>query len=176
MSEFETMLSGGHPNSLGRTEDVVELVLSDESRMSELYDCYSSSDEVVRLRTSSAMKRVQAARRELLVPYFDRLIDEIGALDQASAQWTLAILFDVGRQDMTPAQFERAKALIKRNLAEHHDWIVLNTSIDVLVRWAKQDGDLRQWLPPHLERLSKDPRKSVSGRATKAKTALAKIG
>lgn len=172
MKIFEDMLTGGHPNSLGRTEEVVECVLSDEARMAELYACYGSEDEVVRLRTSSAMKRVQAARPDLLLPYYDRLIEEIGALDQPSAQWTLAILFDVGRGDLSDAQFERAKALIMRNLAEHDDWIVLNTAMDVLVRWAEDVPDLRAWLPPHLERLSRDKRKSVSKRATKAMKTL----
>lgn len=175
MSKFEDMLTGGHPNSLGRTVEVVDLVLADNARMAELFACYRSTDEVVRLRTSSAMKRVQAARPDLIAPYFDRLIDEIGALDQASAQWTLAILFDVGRDDMTAEQFERAKALVMRNLAEHQDWIVLNTSMDVLTRWAKEDAALRDWLPPHLERLSKDPRKSVSKRAANAMKALARL-
>lgn len=174
MNAFEHMLTGGHPNSLGRTEEVVDLVLGDEARMAELFACYQSADEVVRLRTSSAMKRVQAARPDLIVPYYDRLIEEIGALDQASAQWTLAILFDVGRGDMTDQQLERAKGIVKQNLAEHHDWIVLNTSMDVLTRWARDDNSLRGWLTPHLERLSRDSRKSVSKRAEKSLKALEK--
>ena len=170
---FEAMLTGGHPNSLGRTEEVVEAVLGDTRRMEELYGCYGSVDEVVRLRTSSAFKRVQAAQPDLIVPFYDRLIDEVGALDQASAQWTLAILFDKGRADMTPEQFVRARAIVMRNLAEHDDWIVLNTSMDVLTRWAKSDVELRAWLSPHLDRLAADPRKSVKGRAAKCLKALA---
>lgn len=87
------MLSGGHPNSLGRTDEVVELVIAQPARFKELFHCYQSDDAVVRLRTSSAMKRVEAANHALLIPWIDRFIDEIGALDQASAQWTLAQLF-----------------------------------------------------------------------------------
>ena len=172
---FETMLTGGHPNSLGRTVEVVESVLTEPSRLEELYGCYRSADEVVRLRTSSAIKRVQAVRPDLVVPYFDRLIEEIGALDQASAHWTLAILFDVGAPDMTSEQFARAKALVRRNLAEHRDWIVLNTSMDVLARWAHDDAELRDWLPSHLKRLAGDSRKSVSKRAAKALRSLADL-
>ena len=59
MSEgFEAMLTGGHPNSLGRTMEVVDIVLADRAKLADLYQCYFSSDEVVRLRVSSAMKRV----------------------------------------------------------------------------------------------------------------------
>ncbi len=166
--DFEDMLTGGHPNSLGRTIEVVEAVLADPSRMPDLFACYASADEVVRLRTSNAMRRVQAERPDLTVPYFDRLIDEIGALDQASVQWTLAKLFEAGEPDMTPDQRARAQALVQRNLAQHDDWIVLNNSIDLLSAWAKTDADLKSWLIPHLERLSGETRKSVARRAAKA--------
>lgn len=164
---FEAMLTGGHPNSLGRTVEVVEAVLAEPSRFAELFACYGSSDEVVRLRVSSAMKRVEAERRDLLLPYVDRLIEEIGALDQASAQWTLAQLFDRLESDLSSPQRKRALDLMKRNLAHHHDWIVLNHTMETLAGWAKSDADLAAWLGPHLERLARDPRKSVSGRAKK---------
>ncbi|MEM7722613.1 MAG: hypothetical protein AAF376_09580 [Pseudomonadota bacterium] len=106
---FETMLTGGHPNSLGRTIEVVELVLAQPNRFEELFACYRSDDAVVRLRVSNAMKRVEAEAHHLLVPYVDRFIAEIGALDQASAQWTLAQLFGRLSQDMTEPQRERRR-------------------------------------------------------------------
>lgn len=169
---FETMLTGGHPNSLGRTVEVVERVLTDPDRFEELFACYQSDDAVVRLRTSNAMKRIAAARRALLVPYIDRLIDEIGALDQASAQWTLAPLFGALANDMDPAQRMAALAIMKRNLAEHEDWIVLNMTMETLCAWAQGDADLRTWLLPHLKRLAADSRKSIKGRAEKKLRAL----
>lgn len=169
---FETMLAGGHPNSLGRTIEVVEQVLARPDRFGELFDCYKSKDAVVRLRVSNAMKRVEAERHDLLIPYIDPLISEIGGLDQASAQWTLAQLFDRLSEDMSAGQKQAALRIMKRNLAEHDDWIVLNTTIDVLPKWAGGDPALRRWLIPHLKRLSSDKRKSVSGRAVKKLRAL----
>jgi hypothetical protein len=164
---FETMLTGGHPNSLGRTIEVVETVLANPDRFDELYHCYRSRDEVVRLRVSNAMRRVEAERHDLLVAYIDRFIEEIGALDQPSAQWTLAKLFEALRPDMTPAQEAAALAIMQRNLAEHHDWIVLNNTMEALFNWSSDDEELRDWLIPHLKRLAKDNRKSVAGRAKK---------
>lgn len=35
--QFEEMLTGGHPNSLGRTVEVVELVLLSQARLTDLY-------------------------------------------------------------------------------------------------------------------------------------------
>ena len=170
---FESMLTGGHPNSLGRTVEVVDAVLADPDQFGELFDCYRSGDEVVRLRVSNAMKRVEAERHDLLVPFVDRLIDEVGALDQPSAQWTLAQLFTRLWADMDPRQRDGARAIVKRNLVAHDDWIVLNASIDALREWSADDAELRSWLLPHLDRFADDPRKSVAARARKARAHLA---
>lgn len=169
---FEDMLAGGHPNSLGRTVEVVGRVLADPARFEDLLDCYRSADPVVRLRTSSALKRIEPERHDLLVGAVDRLIEEVGRLDQPSAQWTLAQLFGRLAADLSPDQRTRALALMERNLAEAHDWIVLTTTIDTLCDWAAADPDLAGRIVPHLERLSADPRRSVAGRARTRRAAL----
>ena len=164
---FEHMLSGGHPNSLGRTVEVVEQVLKNPAKFEELYHCYFSTDEVVRLRVSNAMKRVAREHPDWLVPYIDRFLGEIAAINQVSTQWTLATLFLWLDDDMTPSQKERATTHLKKNLETNEDWIVQNTTIETLSQWAKDDEALRTWLVPHLEAFAKSSRKSVAGRATK---------
>ncbi|MEO1191896.1 MAG: hypothetical protein AAFY02_09075 [Pseudomonadota bacterium] len=163
---FEEMLTGGHPNSLGRTVEVVDLVLAEPARLEELFGCYGSADAVVRLRTSSAVKRVEWAWHDLLLP-IDRLIGEVAMLDQPSAQWTLAELFAVLRGDMNAKQEAAALAIMKRNLETSKDWIVLNRTMETLADWARQESPLAIWLRPHLERLAEDPRRSVASRAAK---------
>ncbi|MEM6334923.1 MAG: hypothetical protein AAF752_00050 [Bacteroidota bacterium] len=162
---FEALLEGGHPNSLGRTAEVVEFVLADQRRLAELFACYFSSDPVVRLRTSNAMKRICAKQPECLLPYLSRMLTEVAHIDQAPAQWTLAQLFAKLEAGMTPAQRAAATEILKRNLSQHTDWIVLTQTMQTLAGWAAHDGALNTWLRPHLNRLSKDPRKSVAGRA-----------
>ncbi|NHF59025.1 hypothetical protein FK220_006720 [Flavobacteriaceae bacterium TP-CH-4] len=175
MGDFETLLTGGHPNSLGNTIAVVETVLQQPERFEELFHCYFSDDEVVRLRVSNAMKRICKERCDLLVPYIGRFLDEITQIDQASTQWTLAQLFLVLEQHMNGQQLRKAKELLTHNLSHHNDWIVLNTTMETLTHWSKTDKRLKHWLVPHLERLSEDTRKSVSARATKMLVKLASI-
>lgn len=165
MEAIESMLTGGHPNSMGRTVEVAELVAADRSRLQELFDCYGSEDPVVRLRTSSVLKRLEAARHEWLIPFADRLIDDIGTLDQASAQWTLAKLFLRLTPDLTPDQRDRATVVLQRNLEQEHDWIVLINTMETLSAWSDGDPALRAWLDPQLGRLAEDPRTSVAERA-----------
>lgn len=172
IESFETMLTGGHPNSLGRTIEVVDIVLANRERLQELYACYFSADEVVRLRTSNALKRVSREHPEWLVPYIDKFINEISKIDQASTQWTLALLFQGLESYMTADQKLKATGIMKRNLEFHKDWIVLNNTMATLAEWSNSDDALKQWLKPQLERLRHDRRKSVSG---KAKKLLAKL-
>ena len=61
---------------------------------------------------------------------------------------------------------------MKRNLEHHDDWIVLNTTMETLVKWAGADADLATWLRPHLLSLCNDRRKSVASRASKMLRAL----
>jgi len=166
-SEFELMLTGGHPNSLGRTVEVVELVLADRSRLTDLYSCYFSADEVVRLRVSSAMKRVAREQPDWLLPFVDRLLGEVAEIRQASTQWTLATLFQLLWERMDGSQQDRAKRLLMSNLEEWDDWIVLNTTMEVLTEWSSADPSLREWLVPQLEALQGDARRSVANRARK---------
>ena len=74
---IEHRLTGGHPNSLGNTIEVVEEVFENHELFDELFNCYFSDDEVVRLRTSNAMKRVCKHDKTMLVPYIDRFLTEI---------------------------------------------------------------------------------------------------
>ncbi len=174
MQNFEQRLKGGHPNSLGNTVEVVEEVLNNHEQFDELFNCYFSDDEVVRLRTSNAMKRLCKAHKSLLIPYIDRLLTEIAAINQASTQWTLAQLFDMLEKEMTEPQMTQATQIMKNNLANHNDWIVLNQTMDTLTMWAKKDEELKAWILPHLQRLTADARKSVAGKANKMVNLLKK--
>ncbi|WP_299248791.1 hypothetical protein [uncultured Aquimarina sp.] len=167
MKIFEDRLKGGHPNSLGNTVEIVEEVLAENELFNELFNCYFSNDEIVRLRVSNAMKRICKEKKSILVPYIDRFLIEIAKIDQASTQWTLSQLFGMLEKDMTDKQIEQAKKIMKNNLENHNDWIVLNQTMDTLTKWSKKDTELEEWIVPHLERLTSDERKSVSGRARK---------
>lgn len=167
MNDFEQRLTGGHPNSLGNTVEVVEGVLTNHKLFSELFHCYFSEDEVVRLRVSNAMKRICKAEKSLLLPYIDRFLDEISKIDQASTQWTLSQLFLSLEKELDDVQREKAMAIMKNNLAGHNDWIVLCQTMETLGKWSKKDEVLKTWLLPHLERLSKDKRNAVSKKAHK---------
>lgn len=172
VSIYEEKLTGGHPNSLGNTLEVVEEVLKDNSKLEELYQCYFSQDEVVRLRTSNAWKRVARSDIDLFYPFLDRFLKEISKIDQASTKWTLANLFDYSSKLMTDKQRQKAQDIMQNNLENEDDWIVLKNTMETLAKWANNDENLKKWLEPNLKRLRKDTRKVVPKTAKKMQDML----
>jgi hypothetical protein len=162
---FSRMLQGGHPNSLGRTEEVVRVVLADQARLEELFGTISSEDPTVRLRVGDALEKVCREQPGWFLPHVDRLLEQLGPLDQPSVQWHVAQMLQHLRGDLSDDQRERATRLLQGYLTRSTDWIVLNVTMDVLTGWSQHDPTLGPWLVPELERLSRDTRRSVARRA-----------
>jgi hypothetical protein len=169
---FIEALAGGHPNSLGRTPEVVEVVLADHGRLDELFACLESPDVLIRLRAGDALEKVCRERPEWFAPYAERFLTEIGRIDQPSIQWHTAQILDHLRPRLTEARRRRSTDLLLAYLDESDDWIVLNTSAGTLAGWAADDPELARALRPRLERLTGDRRTSVAKRAAKCLAAL----
>lgn len=167
------MLKGGHPNSLGRTAEAVNIVLADRARLSELFAAIADPDEVVRLRVGDALEKVCREQPGWFVPHVDRLLSDLGQIDQPSVQWHVAQMLQRLRSDLAGGQAQQATELLQRNLSTSTDWIVLNVTMDVLTEWATRDAPLANWLVPKLNRLRHDKRNSVAKRASRRLAELA---
>lgn len=170
---FTKLLTGGHPNSLGRAEEVVAIVLADRARLEELFASLADPDELVRMRVGDALEKVCREQPQWFVPHIDRLIDEVGGIEQPSVQWHVAQMLRHLRGDLSVDQARRATDLLQRNLTRSTDWIVLNVTMDVLAEWSKDSSALADWLARELDRLRLDERKSVAKRASKHLAELA---
>ena len=165
VSVFEDALTGGHHNSLGNTVAVSEQVNADRSLLPELINTYASDDEVVRLRVSSALKRVAWEHPDWIHEEINSIMDWVERLKQPSAQWSVGqMLLAIGPL-LSTLERERAIALLKSHIEESGDWIVLNHTMETLAQWAVDDSELETWLVPHLSRFAADSRKSIAKRA-----------
>ena len=141
MNDFESILAEDGRNSLGRTLEVVDAVLADRSRFDELYLCWFSDDQWVRLRVSNAVKRVYKVHPEWVAPYLERLLTETSTIAQPSTKWTMAQLYLWLEAHMTPKQKRRATDILKHNLTTDDDWIVQNATFETLGIWATNDQE-----------------------------------
>lgn len=167
---LKAILIGGNPRSLARTEEVVMLVLENRIRLHELYDCLLEDDEIVRMRASDALEKVCRQRPAWVQAYVPQLLTEIAPIDQASVQWHLAQI--LGEVELTPPQRAAACRILKRNLAEKKDWIVVNYSMETLAKLSRDDGQLQTEMLVILKELVSDPHKSIVARARKLIAAL----
>lgn len=169
---FEAMLTGGHPNSLGRTEEAAQLVVDEPERLAELFRTYDSTDEVVRLRVSSAFKRVFLAQPQWFKKWYGRFSRRVVKLGQPSALWTLSFLCLRLEDQLTSKNKQNAGVLLCEVLETCDDWIVICNTLETLGHWAKRDSELKHWLQPRLSRFCGDRRKSVARKAQKVAASL----
>lgn len=172
MSEPFVEMLRGSTNSLGRTDEVTEIVLSDHSRADEVYQLFFQEDEWVRLRAASTSKRLWRADEALFAPFIAGWVDHVSEIDQPSSQWTFAQMCEECDHLLTSEQRDRAIEQLTNYLTTSNDWIVLNSSMKALAQWAQTRIGLAATLRPHLKHLSNDPRKSVSTQAQKILTTL----
>ena len=119
---FEDTLTGGHPNSLGKTIEIVDEVLDKPNKIDDLFNCYQSKNETVRLRTSSAFKRIFREKPILFENWKKRFIEYVAYINQPSAKWTTIQLLDEKEKI-------QSSNICLEYLRNENDWIVVNHSI-----------------------------------------------
>lgn len=164
-----SLIDGG----LGRTEDVVAVVLGERHWAGGAVRDHGQPDEVVRLRVGDALEKVCRKQPGWFVSHVERILGDLGGIGQPSVQWHVAQMLQHLRGCLTEDQAGRATRLLQQNLASSTDWIVLNVTMDVLTDWAHHDPLLTGWLTPELERLRQDHRSSVAKRAAQRLAELA---
>lgn len=129
---------GGKSNSLGRTHEVIDSVLSDKQRLDELYACMSNDDAWVRMRAIDAIEKVCRQHPEWIKPYIDRFQNELSLSKQPSVQWHLAQMYS--ELDMSESQKNIAIDWLKTLLSNTDvDWIVAADAMKTLVQFT-HDG------------------------------------
>jgi hypothetical protein len=139
---FAEMLAvGGKSNSLGRTDEVIESVLYDKTRIEELYSCLFNEDSWIRMRAADAMEKVCREHPGWLQPYIDRFARELATSTQASVRWHLAQIY--AQVDLTHQQKQFAINWLEHLLSDKNiDWIVAANAMDTLVQFTK-DGSVQ---------------------------------
>lgn len=170
---MEILLEGGKSNSLGRVNEVIELVLADKSRLEELYDCIRHEDAWVRMRAIDAFEKICRQHPDWIEPYVDKMISELSSSNQASIQWHLAEIY---RQVKLTDQQKRViiKWLEELLSTVEADWIAAANSMDTLMQFTRDGSYPENKLIKLLETQQKHRSTAVIKRATKHLNTLTK--
>jgi TPR repeat protein len=161
------LLEGGHANSLGRVNEVIDTVLHDPTRLEELYTCMFAEDAWVRMRAADAFEKICRQHPEWIEPYVDRMQDELsGDEQQASIQWHLAQMYQ--EVLLSDVQKQRAVAWLAKILASSDiDWIVAANAMEALAYFVGTGDYPKQKLLTLLDIQLGHKSSAVVKRATK---------
>ncbi|MBP9115700.1 MAG: hypothetical protein KBF89_05080 [Acidimicrobiia bacterium] len=134
----EILIVGGKSNSLGRVNDVIEIVLANKARLDELYNCLFEKDPWLRMRAADALEKICRINPDWFQPYIKRFLGELTVCTQASIQWHMAQIF---RQvKLTKKQKLEAITWLKALISTKDvDWIVSANTMITLFQFT-QDG------------------------------------
>ena len=137
---LKDLLRGDDRRSIGKSNQVAELILADPKRFTELIQCLWDEDSLVRMRAADAAEKVTVTRPELLHPHKQELLGLLAEAEQIDLRWHLAQL--VPRLDLSARERERAAANLQRYL-EDRSSIVKTCAMQGLADLARQDPSLR---------------------------------
>ena len=164
---FEQSLKAGHRNSLDNTLEVVDAVVNNTDKMEDLFLCYQSDDETVRLRTSNAFKRIFREKQELFNKWKQRFIMEAAEIDQPSAKWTTIQILDELFDQLDEKEKTQSIEICLRYLRNEEDWIVINQSLNFMRNYLERFDFIDPEMMKLLNYFVDDERKSISKNAEK---------
>jgi hypothetical protein len=158
------MLGGGDRRSIGKSNHVAKLVLSEPKRFGELVGCLWDGDPLVRMRAADAAEKITLERPELLNHYKRELLGLLAEAEQIELRWHLAAM--VTRLELNTAERQCAAAALQRYL-EDRSSIVKTFAMHGLVDLARQDPALRETAKQTLEEALRTGTSAMKARARK---------
>jgi hypothetical protein len=135
MNQYElfNILQEGKPNTLGRTLEIYNKIMSKQINVMELYYLYKIEDRIVSMRVSNILKRLWREDFNYILPIVDQFIIDAKELLNPTFRWTLAQLFKELFRELNDVQKKQLLLEIQRNFQLNDDWIMLSQSIDALI-------------------------------------------
>jgi HEAT repeat protein len=163
------MLGGGDRRSIGKSNEVAKLILSEPKRFAELIECLWDEDPIVRMRAADAAEKITVSRPELLKPFKRELLGLLAEAEQIELRWHLALM--VPRLALSRVERERAATALQRYL-EDRSSIVKTCALQGLVDLARQDPSLRELARGTLEESLRTGTAAMKARARKLMNGL----
>jgi HEAT repeat protein len=158
------MLKGGDRRSIGKSNQIAQLVLSEPKRFAELVECLWDEDPIVRMRAADAAEKVTVTRPELLNPHKQELLGLLAEAEQIELKWHLALM--VPRLELSKPETERTATALQRYL-EDRSSIVKTFALQGLANLARQDSNLREPARRALEESLRTGTAAMKARARK---------
>lgn len=156
MNQILKLLSGGDRRSIGRSDEVVELILQRPDKFDDLFRGFYETDPVIRMRTADAVEKVTAQDPALLIPYKEPMLELLESAEQIEVQWHLAQI--IPRLPLTNDEISRAYQTMEKYLSSSSAIVQtfgLQCLFDLSLRDARLLASTRSYLESGMENQSK---------------------
>jgi len=145
------MLAGGDRRSIGRSNEVVALVLKQPHLFDILIPGMSLDDALVRMRCADAAEKITALHPEYLRSHKRTLIEDLSRIEQKEVRWHVAAM--LARLPLGAKEQERVIGILLAYTNDRSS-IVKTVAMQALADLAARDQKLRPLVRRHIEELS----------------------
>jgi len=149
---IRSMLIGGDRRSIGRANEVVDLVRLQPKKVAHLVECLWDPDSRVRMRAADATEKMSREQAVLLQPYKAPLLGLLAEATQQEIRWHLALI--IPRLQLTVSECRRVAELLQSYL-EDRSSIVKALAMQGLSDLTRQDASLRPMVLDLLRSLTR---------------------
>ena len=164
MRQIEKLLAGGDRRSIGRSNQVVKLVLHEPRRFRELVGCLFNDDPIVRIRAADAAEKISAKLPRLLDPYKRELLGLLCDTHQIEVRWHLAQM--VPRLTLDASERQRVMKTFERCLDDRSS-IVKTFALQGMSDLVQRDESARAKVKALLEQATRSETPAMKARARK---------
>ncbi len=150
MHAILNMLQGGDRRSIGKSNEVVALVLDKPELFDVLIAGMKLNDPLVAMRCADAAEKITVLHPEYLQPHKHVLIDELSKAEQQEVRWHVAAMLP--RLSLTAQERQRVVDILLAYTNDHSS-IVKTLAIQALADLAMGDEKLKDMVRCHIEEL-----------------------
>src|ERR1700693_3728173 len=167
-----TLLQGGDRRTIGRSDQVAEMVSGDAKLFPKLITGLWSAEALVRMRAADAAEKVTRKHRELLQPYKDELLGLMAEAQEQELRWHLAVL--VPRLELN-ARGRQVDIFSLHGYLEDSRSIVKTFALQGLVDLVKDERGIRSRVIDILRQTTRHGTPAMKARSRKLLAQLERV-
>ena len=172
MNSIEKLLMIGDMRTTGKSEEVVELVLSNPQLFKDVINAILVDDPGIRMRASDVAEKITRTHPEWLQPYKKLFLEVISTIDQKEVRWHTAQMLN--RMQYTKIERQKVFDLLITFLKDRSS-IVKTFTMQALADMAIQNRNYLNQVQRLLYKLTKEGSPAMQARGKKLLLALKKV-
>jgi uncharacterized protein YdhG (YjbR/CyaY superfamily) len=168
MNNLLEQLKGGDLRSIGNSNQIVDLVLKNPRKFSEVFNGISHSDPVIRMRSADVAEKVSRKNPALLQPFKLQLLNEISNIPQQEVRWHVAQMFSY--LTLSSEEKHEVANILFQWIKNEKSNIVKVMSLQTLADFAKQETAIKSKVLILCKKFLHDGSPSLKRRSAKILT------